>query len=411
MEKEQLKLSEIAYFASAYDVHECPFFAHLHELKLREHEFDYYGPAGPLARPLGELTLNSFEFPELVAKEEPGQLNAVILRGCLEVVPQIEKLWSEFNSKPKLIIADVHSLYAAILARKHKIPILALYPGFFVNSTSHSFDQVTEKILSEPIEEHLKPRAEEVEKMYGYKISTNIDLFVQGDRNISAFIKEFGEKMAPETETSTYIGPSFMDDKKIDDETLLDVELGKENLVFVSLGLISFVKNAFSSLETIIEALKDTKYTVLISTTEEKAEEIFKKGIPTNFIVRGPVPTEYVLQNSNLFITHFGPQGIMRAIENKVPMVGIPRARDHFANGEVVEKLHLGKMLREVTPESIKKAVEETISSKEIKKALEQHQSMIHSKKSREKFFEIVAKMYDFKPDIHKYDYRVKETI
>ena len=393
MDKNEFRLSDIAYFSSGNDVHECPFFPHFHELKLNGHKFDYYGPEGSLAKALSELILNGFEYPELTAKEEPGQLNAMIIRGCLDVVPKIEKMWSEANFKPKVIMADMYSVYASILAQKFKIPLLTLYPGLFVDPSSDDFDETTEKILNEPIEEHLRSKASEIEKKYNIKLTRHADAFVRGDRNISAFPKLFGEQLVKETSSSIYVGPSFIDEKKLDDSTLIDVEIAKGNLVAVSLGVTPFVENAFDSLDAIIKALTDTDYNVLISTTPSKAKEIFEKGVPSNFSVKSDISQMYLLNNSDLFITHFGPKGIMKAIACKIPMVGIPRARDQFANGKIVEKLNLGKCLTDLTSENICKTVQEVMGSEEIKKALEKHQAMISPKKSREDFFNIVMEL------------------
>ena len=385
MEVNTQPLSEIAYFIVDIPSHSLPFLGYLTHLKSQGLNFDLYCPTN-YKDMFGALPQNIFEFKELSWRKEglaEGFLTAY--DGFLKTIPAVEALWEEKQYKPKLIIADMLAAIVPILTKKYEIPLVVLHSNYFMLRS----EVMSKEIAKIERDESLIPLEKQVEEKYGVQIRTGKDIFIEGDRNVSCLPKFVGEMITPPDDNFVYIGPGFRDE---DDASALAIndELLKDNdIIYVSLGTSPTNILGDTCYDSIIEALKDTEYKVIISAMG-KAEELIAKGVPKNIVVKSWVPQLKVLEHSKLFISHVGAGGFMEALSKGVPIIAAPITADQPITASVVEALGLGKWLQDKTPESIKKTVEEVLRSDAIKENCKKFKELINPKASKEAFAGII---------------------
>lgn len=397
METKQTILSDIAYLTIDVPSHIMPFLTYLSECQSKGLNFDVYGPQNIVTSVLNNLGKNHFGFDELSFGKGPVHpaLFKSTYQSFLQTIPAIEAIWEENKKKPKLLIADIFATYAKSLATKHKIPLLVLFGSYFVQNVTGDWQQHVEKATLVERDESLVPLQKEVEDKYGVSIKSMRDIIIEGDHNISCISKFIGDLVTLEKENCTYVGPALRDESKCEIPGIDSAFLKDNDLIYVSLGTAQPNMAGFSCYESIIEALKDTEHKVLIGATQGKAEELIAKGLPKNIIVKNWVPQTKVLEHSKLFISHVGAGGMMEALSTGVPVIAIPNFADQPINAGVVEKLNTGRWLKDKSPESIKKLVEEVLANENIKSNCQKYQKIINSEASsgKEMFIEIVKSL------------------
>lgn len=233
----------------------------------------------------------------------------------------------------------------------------------------------------------------EIEQQYSYVVNSYVDLWSKGDKKVSSLPKFWGEAFSAGDPGDEYIGPGFRAElSSLVDDLNIDIP-NKDKLISVSLGTVDeAVIHNFHILESIIEALKGTDYTLLMS-GGVKTEEMIAKGLPKNIIIKKFVPQLEVLKHAKLFISHMGANSSMEALAEGVSIVGVPRIFDQFINIEVAEKLKVGKLLKSYSPEDIRGTIEDVMNDKEIQANLKKFKTLFSPKESRRRFCEIVKSM------------------
>jgi UDP-glucoronosyl and UDP-glucosyl transferase len=126
-------------------------------------------------------------------------------------------------------------------------------------------------------------------------------------------------------------------------------------------------------LEKVIEAFKDTAYTVLITTGlgQDAALQRYTTG---NIHVFDWLPVNRLLRNCLLFIHHGGHGSCMAAINQCVPSLVIPTFQEREFNARQLRLLHLGDFLppENLTSTSLTEKVSEMVQDHSFKNSLEQ---------------------------------------
>ena len=399
MESNTHGLSDIAYITVDIPTHIYPILGYFSELEIHGINYDVYGPKNTMKNGLEKRGQNQFGFEELIwNNEDISKFFEVTYQSFLKTVPEIEALWKNNEKKPKLIIGDMAAPYAKYLAKKHDIPLLVFHANYFASQLSekHFHERMTAELEKCQRGESLFSLQKEVENKYNVTIENGRQMPIEGDRNISCLPAFLGDPITFKNDKFSYIGPAFRDENTNNNERFeIDSEFIQEDktLIYVSLGTFPANIPGFSFYEIIIDVLGDTEHNVLISVAFGKAEELIARGLPKNIIVKSWVPQMRVLEHSKLFISHVGAGRLMEAMLNGVPIIAVPNFGDQPINAEMVERLNVGRQIKDKSVEGVKKIVEEVLQDEEIRKGCEKYKKMIDPKASRKKFVEIVKSM------------------
>lgn len=149
-------------------------------------------------------------------------------------------------------------------------------------------------------------------------------------------------------------------------------------LVYVGVGSSGGV----TGMRTMIEALADSEYQVVLSTAGA-----FDAGdLPKNFFAAKLVPREAVLQRAAAMVYHGGSATTYQAIKYGVPMVAIPAHFDHEMNARAVAARGLGVSLlpHELTVDGLRSAVDSVISTPKIAFNLKKFQMILARRQAAE---------------------------
>ena len=396
MESNSFTLSDVAYMIADIPTHVYPILGFLSELEAQGITFDVYGPKNIVQNILGNRGQNRFGFEELIWNNgDLPKFFDTAYQSFLKTVPEIEAIWKHNNKKPKLIIGDMCARYPKYLAQKHDIPLLVFYSTYFMLqfSVEHFRERSDDEIAKLRRDESQLPLQKEVEKRYHLSIESFQEIFIEGEKNISCLPPFLGDPISLTSEKFSFIGPAFRDENNNNNERF-DIDFyGDNELIYVSLGTFPANIPGFSFYETIVDALGETQHNVLISVAFGKAEELIARGLPKNIIVKSWVPQMRVLERSKLFISHVGAGGLMEAMRNGVPIIAVPNFGDQPMSAEMVERLNVGRWLKDKSVEGVKKIVEEVLQDEGIRKGCEKYKKMIDPKASRKRFMETVKSM------------------
>ncbi len=80
----------------------------------------------------------------------------------------------------------------------------------------------------------------------------------------------------------------------------------------------------------------------------------------------------------------------MEALATGVPIIAVPNFGDQPINAAVIEKLNVGRWLKDKSSEGVRKLVEEVLSNEEIKVSRQKYKELFDSQASKAKFVEVV---------------------
>lgn len=185
-------------------------------------------------------------------------------------------------------------------------------------------------------------------------------------REYQPYAEEFPE------EQYRFLGPSVYNRR----EQAFDFPKKGRSLVYVSLGTV--IKGAPSFFKKCIEAFRNEKVEVVISTGQERLARHLK-NVPENVHIYGSVPQISILQQADLFITHGGMNSVSEALTYGVPMIVIPFMSDQPVNARRIEELGLGKKLeyRAVNRHTLKALARVVLSDHRIKENLAEMRRLI----------------------------------
>ena len=135
---------------------------------------------------------------------------------------------------------------------------------------------------------------------------------------------------------------------------------GSRPIIYVGVGS----SGGAAGLRTIIDALAESEYQVVLSTADA-----FDAGdLPKNFFAARLVPRDAVLQRASAIVYHGGNATTYQAIKYGVPMVAIPAHFDHEMNARAVAARGLGVSIlpHELTGEALRNAVDYAVNSRKM---------------------------------------------
>lgn len=166
-----------------------------------------------------------------------------------------------------------------------------------------------------------------------------------------------------------YVGPSIGNRN----EEHFDFSPMKQPIIYVSLGTLLNTSAKF--FRKCIRAFQGQPVSVIMSIGNVvKLEQLGE--IPDNFFVYPFVPQLEVLQKASLFITHGGMNSVNEALFYGIPMLVIPVGNDQPTVARQIERLHLGKCMKQKDAEaaSLRSAAIEILNNNNYKNNLKEFQ-------------------------------------
>ena len=144
---------------------------------------------------------------------------------------------------------------------------------------------------------------------------------------------------------------------------------GNRPLVYISLGTV--LKGAVSFFQACVDAFRDTDLDVILS-VGQKFQIRKLKNIPPNIHVYPSVPQPEVLKMADVFVTHGGMNSVSEALVYGTPMVLIPFVSDQPVNARSMEKLGVGRYLKDsdVNKDTLRSSVLSVLSDTAMQDAL-----------------------------------------
>jgi len=339
-------MAKIIYVGIPAHGHTNPTLPILQELIQRGHQVIAYNaesfrakfaPTGVEFRPYPEPMPTEREISEALYE----MINASLLFSRMSTHLTRYTIDEMQREQPDLILYDSTTMWGYIAARSLGIPHAALITHFVLDGSQGymGIDMMARFIWTAlPYTPKLLRWKRDMAREFGKENSGGITEYA--DLNLVFTSREFHPKNTFIDERFRFVGPSINPAVR-DGEFPFD-QLGDGRVVYISLGTINHLDNAFY--QAAFAAFADDPAQFVLSVG--KNTDIAALGsIPANFIVRNTVPQLDVLQRADAFITHGGMNSVHEALIYGVPLVVVPHHLEQLLNGKRVAETGTGILL------------------------------------------------------------------
>ncbi|MEU4067248.1 macrolide-inactivating glycosyltransferase [Streptomyces wedmorensis] len=373
--------AHIAMFSIAAHGHVNPSLEVIRELVARGHRVSYAVPAS-FAEKVAETgadpvvytsTLPTDDDPDAWGTELIDNLEP-FLADAVQALPQLADAFD--GDRPDLVLHDITSYPAPVLAHTWGVPALSLWPNLV------PWEGYEEEV-AEPTFAELKasPRGKAYyarfeEWLAGHGIDTHPDRFVARPRRAVVLIPKALQPHADRVDESVYRFVGACQGARADQgEWRRPAGAGK--VLLVSLGS-SFTKQPgfYRDCVEAFGGLPDWHVVLQIGKFVDPAE---LGDLPANVEAHAWVPQLAILREADAFITHAGAGGSQEGLATATPMVAVPQAVDQFGNAAMLESLGVARHLpmEEVSPARLREAVLALVDDPEVaRRAREIQESM-----------------------------------
>ncbi|MGW3012684.1 macrolide-inactivating glycosyltransferase [Streptomyces sp. NPDC001219] len=343
---EHTQRAHIAMFSIAAHGHVNPSLEVIRELVARGYRVTYAIPrifAEKVAETGAEPVLYRTILPS--PDDDPAAWGSTLLdnvepflEDAVQALPQLSEAYR--GDEPDLVLHDITSYPARVLARRWGVPAVSLSPNLVAWEGYE--EEVAEPMWAEP-------RATERGRAYYAKfanwltengISEHPDPFVGRPRRSVVLIPRALQPNAERVDEKVH---SFVGACQGDRAAQGDWErpADAERVLLVSLGS-SFTKQPGFYREC-VEAFGGLPgwHVVLQVGKHVTAGDLGK--VPENVEVRDWVPQLAILRKADAFITHAGAGGSQEGLATATPMVAVPQAVDQFGNADVLQALGVAR--------------------------------------------------------------------
>lgn len=152
--------------------------------------------------------------------------------------------------------------------------------------------------------------------------------------------------------------------------------------VYVTLGTEVNKEAEFypSVLQTIIAGLRDLPINLIVTIGRDRDPTDFGPQ-PPNVHIEHYLPQSLLLRQCDLMVMHGGSNSLLAALDVGLPMVVVPLIADQFFNAHVIQRMHLGHVVQrwQLTPASIRTAVEEALHNPAYRQNVGRLQAEMHA--------------------------------
>lgn len=375
--------AHIAMFSIAAPGHVNPSLEVIRELVARGHRVSYAIPesfADRIAETGAEPVVYKSTLPtedepdawgtELIDNIEP------FLNDAVQVLPQLAAAFE--GDEPDLVIHDITSYPAIVLAHRWGVPAVSLSPNLV------AWEGYEEEV-AEPMTAGL--RASERGKAYYARfagwlaengITTHPDRFVGRPRRSIVLIPRALQPNADRVDESVY---SFVGACRGDRASQGEWRRPEsaERVLLVSLGS-TFTKQPGFYREC-VKAFGDLPGWHVVLQIGRYVDAAELGPLPGNIEAHSWVPQLAILKQADAFITHAGAGGSQEGLATATPMVAVPQAVDQFGNADMLVSLGVARRVDTDTPaETLREAVLSVASDPAVRSRL----ASIQAEMSRE---------------------------
>ncbi|WP_329036789.1 macrolide-inactivating glycosyltransferase [Streptomyces sp. NBC_01725] len=362
--------AHIAMFSIAAHGHVNPSLEVIRELVARGHRVSYAIPAsfaGKVAATGAEPVIYTSTLPtdddpdawgtELVDNLEP------FLDDGTQALPQLAEAFE--NDRPDLVISDITSYPAPVLAHRWGVPYVQLSPNMVA---WEGYDEEVAAPQNAQLAESERGRAY-LDRFQAWLDENGMDLpldrfVVHPDRAIVLIPKAL-QLYADRVDESVYTFVGACQGERAD-QGEWERPAGAERVLLVSLGSANTKQPDFyRACVEAFGALPGWHVVLQIGKFVDPAE---LGELPGNIEVHSWVPQLAILKKADAFITHAGAGGSQEGLATGTPMVAVPLLADQFGNADTLVSLGVARRLsvEEATAGALREAVTGLMADPEV---------------------------------------------
>ncbi len=375
--------AHIAMFSIAAHGHVNPSLEVIRELVARGHRVTYAIPplfaervaeTGAEVKPWNSTLPGPDDDPEawgttLLDNVEP------FLADAIQALPQlIEAYETNAADVPDLVLHDITSYPARVLAHRWGVPAISLSPNLV--AWEGYGEEVAEPMWAEP------KKTERGQAYYARfhawleenGITRHPDDFAGRPARSLVLIPRALQPNADRVDETayTFVGACQGDRKAQGD---WQRPAGAEKVVLVSLGSAFTRQPGFY--RECVKAFGELPGWHLVLQVGKHVDAAELGDLPENVEVRSWVPQLAILRQADLFVTHAGAGGSQEGLATATPMIAVPQAVDQFGNADMLQALGVARRLdtEEATAEALREAALALVDDPEVARRLKDVQA------------------------------------
>ncbi|WP_329075248.1 macrolide-inactivating glycosyltransferase [Streptomyces niveus] len=362
--------AHIAMFSIAAHGHVNPSLEVIRELVARGHRVSYAIPASfaeKVAATGAEPVIYTSTIPtdddpdawgtELIDNLEP------FLADGMQSLPHLAEAFED--DRPDLVISDITSYPAPILAHRWGVPYLQLSPNMVAWD---GYEEEVGAAQTAQLEESERGRAYRT-RFQAWLDENGMDLpldrfVVRPERSIVLIPKAL-QLFADRVDESAFTFVGACQGERADQGDW-ERPAGAEKVLLVSLGSANTKQPGFY--RACVEAFGDLPGWHVVLQIGKFVDPSELGEIPGNIEVHPWVPQLAILKKADAFITHAGAGGSQEGLATGTPMLAIPLAVDQFGNADTLVQLGVARRLpmEDVTAEALREAVTALVADLEV---------------------------------------------
>ncbi|MGW6309253.1 macrolide-inactivating glycosyltransferase [Streptomyces niveus] len=362
--------AHIAMFSIAAHGHVNPSLEVIRELVARGHRVSYAIPASFAekvaatgAEPvIYTSTIPTDDDPDAWGTELIDNLEPFLADGT-QSLPHLAEAFDD--DRPDLVISDITSYPAPILAHRWGVPYLQLSPNMVAWD---GYEEEVGAAQTAQLEESERGRAYRT-RFQAWLDENGMDLpldrfVVRPERSIVLIPKAL-QLFADRVDESVFTFVGACQGERADQGDW-ERPAGAEKVLLVSLGSANTKKPGFY--RACVEAFGDLPGWHVVLQIGKFVDPSELGEIPGNIEVHPWVPQLAILRKADAFITHAGAGGSQEGLATGTPMLAIPLAVDQFGNADTLVQLGVARRLpmEDVTAEALREAVTALVADPEV---------------------------------------------
>ncbi|MFE6024996.1 macrolide-inactivating glycosyltransferase [Streptomyces niveus] len=362
--------AHIAMFSIAAHGHVNPSLEVIRELVARGHRVSYAIPASFAekvaatgAEPvIYTSTIPTDDDPDAWGTELIDNLEPFLADGT-QSLPHLAEAFDD--DRPDLVISDITSYPAPVLAHRWGVPYLQLSPNMVAWD---GYEEEVGAAQTAQLEESERGRAYRT-RFQAWLDENGMDLpldrfVVRPERSIVLIPKAL-QLFADRVDESVFTFVGACQGERADQGDW-ERPAGAEKVLLVSLGSANTKQPGFY--RACVEAFGDLPGWHVVLQIGKFVDPSELGEIPGNIEVHPWVPQLAILRKADAFITHAGAGGSQEGLATGTPMLAIPLAVDQFGNADTLVQLGVARRLpmEDVTAEALREAVTALVADPEV---------------------------------------------
>ncbi|MFF2848327.1 macrolide-inactivating glycosyltransferase [Streptomyces sp. NPDC058001] len=368
--------AHIAMFSIAAHGHVNPSLDVIRELVARGHRVTYAIPpafaekvAETGAEPkLWNSVLPTADAPEAWGTELIDHIEP-FLTDALQALPQLAEVYA--GDEPDLVLYDITSYPARVLAHRWGVPIVQLSPNLVA---WEGYEEEVGRPMFEPLKQ--TPRGKAFYETFGDWLTDNgigigVEDFMGRPDRCLVLIPKALQPHADRVDTDryTFVG-ACQGDRAAQGTWRRPAGAEDRKVLLISLGS-TFTKQPGFYREC-VRAFGDLPGWQVVLQIGKHVDPAELGEIPGNVEVRDWVPQLAILREADAFITHAGAGGSQEGLATATPMVAVPQAADQFGNADMLQALGVARHVpaEEATAETLRAAVLDLVADPKVARQL-----------------------------------------